>query len=547
MSEAANAKDARGILNTAGPEALYAAVRDAVPVEFVEDSSPKTPQIPQNDHLAGLLGASGAFESGVVTESDSSEVGSFPTDVLPPVIRDIIRETSRVTQTPDALGAVVALGILSAAFGGGLLVRSGGGRITPPNLFLLGIARSGTGKSRAFSIVAEPLLKAEQETLGRWIEHEKPRIETELRVTTKRAEAKEKEAAKEPDSHARQMLTRELQSLEEEKQRLERERDAHPCFSVGDVTREKLSQALSGQPGEALASLSADARGIIGVVMGRYSNGKSSDEDIYLSGYSGDSIKVDRLSRAPVMLHAPRLSLVWLIQPDIARALSEDERMTESGLLPRLLLCDVKAESADEPEDFPQMDLSIADAWSFLIRELLAEYRENGSSPRTIDVMPDAREVLRTFTNESKARMRPGGDLRDVDSYVARWGENAWRMALCLHGAIHGKNAHQHSLGLREATSAVEIIRWFSRAQLDVLATSRSDKAKVRLGRVSDILRAAGGCQTLRILRKSNGFEEEEVRALAARFPNLLRLETKKTGGRDSIVVRIPTSNLKQS
>lgn len=513
--------------------------------DSMEAPAPKSPKTPETEQGDDLLGASGGFVSRDNAENDSGEVGAFPSHALPSIIREMVEETSRVTQTPNALGAIVALGILSASFGGGLLVRSGAGRITSPNLFLLGIARSGTGKGRVFGMVAKPFLEVEKQVVARWVEHEKPRIDTALRIATRRAEAKEKEAAKESDPHARLMLAGELQRIEEEKQRLERERDSLPCFSVGDVTREKLSLALSGQPGEALASLSAEARGIIGVVMGRYTNGKSSDEDIYLSGYSGDSLKVDRLSRAPVILHTPRLSLVWLIQPDIARTLAEDERMTESGLLPRLLLCDVKAEAEDEPEDFPEMKVSVALAWQTLIHGLLEEYRENGRTPQTIDATVEAHRILRGFTNQSKSQTKVGGHLRDLDSYVARWGENAWRVALCLHGAVHGRSAHLHPLRDTEASAAVEIVRWFCRAQLDFLAVSRSDRAKRRLDRVLDILRAAGGSETLRNLRKSNGFEEEELRSLADRFPARLKIVTKRTGGRSSAVACIPSATPK--
>ncbi len=508
--------------------------------EIPAPKSPKTPKRDEKSSKSAASGGSGSFGTGDVGENDSCEIGPFPTQCLPPIIRNMIQESSRVTQTPDALGALVALGILSASYGGGLLVRSGAGRITPPNLFLLGIARSGVGKGRAFGLIAKPFLNEERECVSRWMELEKPRIEAALRIATRRAEAKEKEAAREPNEQARRMLASELQQIEEEKQRLERERETPPHFSVGDVTREKLAVSLSTQPGEALVSLSSEARGIIGVVMGRYSGGKASDEDIYLSGYSGDPLRVDRQTRAPVMLHAPRLSLAWLIQPDVARKLAEDERMTESGFLPRLLLCDVKAESEDEPEDFPELKQSVAEEWRALILELLGEYREKGNNPRTIHASDDARAILRKFTNDSKARVRDGGELRDVDSYVARWGENAWRLALCLHGALHGRSAHLCPLGANEAQAAVEIVKWFARAQLDFLAISRSDRAKLRLERVMEILRSAGGTKTLNNLRKSHGFEESELRTLAERYPTKLRIEILKTGGRDSTVAYIP-------
>ena len=507
--------------------------------------APKTPKSTKSARNQGdpiPSGASGSFGTEGNGEKETSANGPFPVEHLPPTLREIVEETSRVTQTPSALAALVALGILSASYGGGLLVNSGGGRVTPPNLFLLGIARSGTGKGRVFSIVAKPFLDAERESLDLFMKNEYPRIQTELSVAIKRSEKIGKAAAQENDDGNRKKLTSDLQKITAEIQRLEHEKNSMPCYSVGDVTREVLAILLSHQPGEALASLSAEARGIIGVLQGKYNKGKSSDEDIYLSSYSGDFLKVNRVSREPVILHAPRLSLVWLIQPDIARKLAEDDSMTESGLLPRILLCDIKAEVEDEPENFPEMDGSIEARWKMLIKSLLFGYRASGSFQRIVVPTDEAREIIRDFKNSLNASVRVGGELRDVDSYVMRWAENAWRLALCLHGAIHGMQADMIPLVEDTAQRAVEIIRWFSRAQLEFLSASRSDRAKARLERVLDILRAAGGSVTLRNLRKSHGFEEDELRKLTERFPARLEIRTNKTGGRDSIEVFIPTT-----
>lgn len=499
-----------------------------------EPPAAKTAKTAKSRSANGGTNGAGQTLAGLHREPHASEAGAFPVHCMPPILQAMVRETSRVTQTPDSLGALVALGIVSASLGGGILVQSGAGRVTPPNLFLLGIARSGTGKGRVFSILSKPFYDAERQVVDRWLEREKPGIDVSLRIAVRRSEAKEKEAAKENDDRARQLLTYELQRLEEERRRLERQRDSTPCFTVADVTREKLAQVMAGQPGEAVASLSAEARGIVGVVMGRYTNGKSSDEDIYLSGYSGDPLRVDRMGRPPVMLQAPRLSLLWLIQPDVARKLTEDERMMESGLIPRLLLCDVRAEAEDEPEEFPEMNLVAESAWNSLIHALLDNYRPKGDHPSTIEATQQARETLRLFTNESKKRARSGGDLRDIDSFVARWGENAWRLALCLHCAAHGPEAEGNPLAPETAANAVEILRWFSQSQTDFLSVSRTEKAKLRLDRLVEILRTSGGSQTLRILRRSNGYEEADVRSLAERFPHQVEIRSVKTGGRDS-------------
>jgi hypothetical protein len=127
--------------------------------------TPKTVKSPKRDRDEADLGAFGSFGSDDPDNRNPGDIEPFPVEALPSILREMVKETSRVTQTPDSLCAVVALGILSASYGGGLLVQSGAGRITSPNLYLLGIARSGTGKGRVFSIIAKPFLNSEREAV----------------------------------------------------------------------------------------------------------------------------------------------------------------------------------------------------------------------------------------------------------------------------------------------------------------------------------------------------------------------------------------------
>ena len=81
------------------------------------------------------------------------------------------------------------------------------------------------------------------------------------------------------------------------------------------MTSEKLA-VLLGANHEILFSASPEARQIVDIVCGRYNSTKSTDEAIYLSGFSGDFLRVDRLGRDPLTLHKPCLSVLWLVQPD---------------------------------------------------------------------------------------------------------------------------------------------------------------------------------------------------------------------------------------
>lgn len=489
------------------------------------------PQAPMKSGFAGFDGF----------DSDPEAPPAFPSNALPPIAREMAKEITKAALVPESLAAGNVLGILSASIGAGLLVDSGG-RATGANLYLLGIAQSGTGKGQAYKLAAKAFHEIETGEIDHWQSEGLPGVKTELRLLERRIKQAEKDldAKKEPTS--REQATRDLHELDREKSRLERLAEFEPGFSVGDVTKEKLAMTLESQPGQALASLSPEGRGVIDVLQGRYNGGKNSDEDIYLSGYSRESMKVSRVSRPPVHLKTPTLAVLWLIQPDKARELAESPAMTESGLLPRFLLFDSKAEAMDEPESPHHPDTAKLDEWRGLLEDLLTKYRANGDDPKIIQTSPKARKVIVEYTNAAKARTRKGGDLQDLTPFATRWGENAWRLALVLHAAQWGTASEQQELDEETARQAVAIAKWFNGEFLRFIAPTRSDKGRERLRKLLSILDDHQGERTLRDLGRLHGFEREEVEQLAKDYPERVTIEENRPeggkGGRPSTVAK---------
>ena len=79
-------------------------------------------------------------------------------------------------------------------------------------------------------------------------------------------------------------------------------------------------------------------------------------------------------------------------------------------------------------------------AYAGLIFSLLETYR---LAPErfTIEPTSEALEALNDHHDAIVKRRR--GELRDVTSYAARWNEQAWRIAVCLHAGTHGSQAHE--------------------------------------------------------------------------------------------------------
>ena len=71
-------------------------------------------------------------------------------------------------------------------------------------------------------------------------------------------------------------------------------------------------------------------------------------------------------------------------------------------------------------------------------------------------------------------------DLHDVNIYASRWNEQAWRIAVVLHAALHGAHAHEYKLELDTANRAIEIADWFAQQQVEILSAGR-EKARREL------------------------------------------------------------------
>jgi hypothetical protein len=80
------------------------------------------------------------------------------------------------------------------------------------------------------------------------------------------------------------------------------------------------------------------------------------------------------------------------------------------------------------------------------------------------------------------------GETRDVASYAARWGEQAWRLAVCLHAGEWGAQAHEQTLEVETAARAIELAEWFAAQQLEILSAGRAEGRRKKRDEVLSLL-----------------------------------------------------------
>jgi Protein of unknown function (DUF3987) len=99
---------------------------------------------------------------------------AFPVDLLPDLAKSFAFEVACSLRVPIELPAVSVLAAASAATGRGLEIQSTPDEVMRPNLYLLGAAKSGDGKTRTIKQAASSILSYQREAIRYWLHETEP-------------------------------------------------------------------------------------------------------------------------------------------------------------------------------------------------------------------------------------------------------------------------------------------------------------------------------------------------------------------------------------
>jgi len=491
----------------------------------------------------------------------------FPVERLPQMIREFVEAVSAQERTKSSLAACCALGVLSASAGGGVCAQSGENRKSFANLYVLVGSESGTGKSRVYAEVAAPFLAKDSALHDDWKRTQRPGLETDIAMSRTTLKALQDRVKKEGYSDSLRNDLIECQAkLNAATAALERP----SRLFTDDVTSQKLALLIQNES-ESFASMSSDARAVADNLLGRYHEKGSPDADFYLKAWSGDEVRVDRKGSESVIIRAPRLAALWLVQPDKVAELFAEPALVESGFLPRCLVCQVNTELIKMSEGRgTAMSSALRQKWEALVNRILAAFRlfprsDGGDNqPVTISVTEGARQKLDDYYDEVVQDRRAGG-LADVGGFAARWAEQAWRIGVVLHFAEHGesgesgvkearedftavengtgdlpdydplmnsaavafrKRVESAPLGAATAANAIELVRWFVEQQLALLHAGRlrqQEEQHVKLNTLLD--KKPAGVTARDLITNRVASEATKARGLLEQYREAGRLE----------------------
>lgn len=463
---------------------------------------------------------------------------SFPIEVFPPLLRTVAEDMAHVYQTPLCLPAMASLAILSGALGKSVVVRGGfNDRPTRLNIYVIASAGRGTGKGVICEQLAHPL-KQRSEKLAALHAENVARKQGELGLIKKQITTLEGKGASKTGTE-RNDVEDSLANLHFRRSQLDQEANRKRALWSQNTTSEALCALLLDND-ETLFSYSSEAGATLRVLLGKYCDGRG-DMDGFLSGYSGDAWRMDRVGRPAVELASPCMAVLWCVQPSILRELVGNAEAFDRGLTARPFIFDTGAER--QLDDGTTRATSTLPAWTdFMNATLDLRLARESAEPLVISATAEAREEFRLFYNETVEMGR--GVYADVDGELTRWRENAIKAA-----GLFAYAEQCTELTADHARRGCELMRWAGHSYLRTLSSSRKERQQDDLDRLVDILSAKGGEITLRNLERRHAIHKTTALSVVAAFPDRLEFHRELTGtaGRPPEILRFVTAKSAKS
>lgn len=348
----------------------------------------------------------------------SEQLPDFPVDALPPVLANYVKAVATSAQTSVDMPAVAALAVASACMRNCYKVKGKSDWSEPTNIFCVVVAESSERKSAVTTHITRPVDEYVLEY------NNKHKSEFALSRSQKRKLENKHErlisaSRKKGESDAAEDFNDELKDVV---QRLCDFQEVKPLkIYVDDITPEKLTEVLA-ENDNAIALISSEG-GIFDVLSGAYSN--RVNIDVFLKGYSGENIFVERINRTSLSVIGACLTIYLSVQPVVISDFMANPRFKHRGLTARFLYSIPKSMSGTRDVDSASIPNDAYNAYRDLIRNILME--EKTTPPKDITISPEAWKEFADFYKWVEHLI--GGEYTMYASWLGKLAGNTLRIA----------------------------------------------------------------------------------------------------------------------
>jgi len=361
----------------------------------------------------------------------------FPVEVFPIPIQEIITATNESLNFPiDFIGASMLYAV-SVAIGNTHKIEIMEGWSENAVLYLSIVGRAGTNKSHPFTFALKPIEQRDNLKFLKY-QKEKQEYDTVAKLTKKE---------------------RDDQGIDE---------PIKPIWEqhlVTDFTPEALTDVHKfnkrgiGVYADELASWFKN--------FNRYNKG--SEEQFWLSNWSGKPIRINRKSNEPTYIPFPFISVAGTIQPGVLNELAQNR--TENGFIDRLLFVVPDSLKKDYWSE-KQLDPLFIENWEIIIKNLLdvsiIEDETFNPQPEILNFTPEAKKLLFEWQRElTDLSNKPENEA--ISGIYAKIEMYAVRLALILEMMLFACGERdKQAVGIEAVQGALKLVEYFKNSAFKV-------------------------------------------------------------------------------
>lgn len=250
-------------------------------------------------------------------------------------------------------------------------------------------------------------------------------------------------------------------------------------FLTNDTTQEALIRNVAENP--AGTCLKVDELKALFLNMGRYTGGKSSEKEMYLSMWSNEAYSTSRIAEEKeVSISEPVLSIIGGIQPKVLRNLFSTYVEEESGFCSRWLYVCPPFHSLSTQTAGKRDFQGTAATWEGLIETLTRT-----TTGTKFELSEEATDVFHDFDVERKIYYNANPDDESFElAYSNKNPQNVLRLALITH--LMNENHADHISG-EEMEFSVRLMKQFNKYALKCYDIITDSKSKTQTA--ADVLR----------------------------------------------------------
>lgn len=412
---------------------------------------------------------------------DTVELPKLDMSCVPPILGDFCSELAEDTQISVEMPFSTAIAVVSAAGQLRFCVQPRpGGHVENLGLYTLSLLDSGGRKSTVMNICKKPLEIWEREAREICAPIlENARLEAEVYQDEKRMLMQKRRNSKDPAEKAQ--ILKEIQDVGSKIKSIPQE----PQLIAEDTTSEALAEVLAANHGF-IGIFSAEG-GLFDTIGGRYSDGVPNC-DIYLKGYSGESLRINRKTSPPIYIERCQIAIGMSMQPDLLKNRRAGEVFRSKGLDARFFYFFPKDLSGYRNVRNPKpMNELTKQRFYQKVSSLLPDPREWiewAPQMTALNFSDDALEAWIDFSEQVEHALRPYGDFYGMKDWGNKLPGGVARLAGVFHILTHD-TPERMKISLETVQQAVyvgSVLIDHARLAYDVMgADPELERAKIAL------------------------------------------------------------------